>query len=82
MPLYDEVEIEDMKWDGEQQCFTYECPCGDLFFITLEELRNGEEIAKCPSCTLFVQVIYNQASMNNKKVLTLYYVEVLHTASK
>ena len=60
MPLYDEVEIEDMKWDEKERCFTYACPCGDLFSISLEDLRNGEEMATCPSCTLFVQVIYNQ----------------------
>lgn len=31
---YDEVEIEDMKWDEELKAFTYQCPCGDLFQIT------------------------------------------------
>ena len=32
---YDTVEIEDMDWDEELQAFTYQCPCGDLFQITL-----------------------------------------------
>lgn len=32
---YDEVEIEDMAWNEELQAFTYSCPCGDLFQITL-----------------------------------------------
>ena len=32
---YDEVEIEDMKWDDKLQAYTYACPCGDLFQITL-----------------------------------------------
>jgi diphthamide biosynthesis protein 3 len=32
---YDEVEIEDMDWDEALQAFTYQCPCGDLFQITL-----------------------------------------------
>lgn len=32
---YDEVEIEDMDWDEKLQAFTYQCPCGDLFQITL-----------------------------------------------
>jgi diphthamide biosynthesis protein 3 len=32
---YDEVEIEDMKWDEQLQAYTYSCPCGDLFQITL-----------------------------------------------
>ena len=56
---YDEVEIEDMVWNEELCAFTYECPCGDLFQITREELSDGEEIAYCPSCTLFIKVIYD-----------------------
>ena len=32
---YDTVEIEDMDWSDELQAFTYQCPCGDLFQITL-----------------------------------------------
>lgn len=32
---YDEVEIEDMEWSEELAAFTYQCPCGDLFQITL-----------------------------------------------
>lgn len=54
-----QVEIEDMEWSEELQAFTYQCPCGDLFQITLEELASGEEVARCPSCSLYVRVIYN-----------------------
>jgi hypothetical protein len=32
---YDEIEIEDMDWDESLQAFTYQCPCGDLFQITM-----------------------------------------------
>jgi hypothetical protein len=32
---YDEVEIEDMQWSDDLAAFTYPCPCGDLFQITL-----------------------------------------------
>jgi hypothetical protein len=32
---YDEVEIEDMQWSDDLGAFTYPCPCGDLFQITL-----------------------------------------------
>lgn len=62
MSAYDEVEIEDMNWSEELQAFVYQCPCGDLFQITLDELRAGEEIARCPSCSLFIRVIYNPVS--------------------
>ncbi|KAH9535505.1 hypothetical protein CY35_17G056700 [Sphagnum magellanicum] len=56
---YDDVEIEDMEWNEEMQAFTYPCPCGDLFQITKEDLKMGEEIARCPSCSLYITVIYN-----------------------
>ena len=35
MAHYDEVEIEDMDWNDELNAFTYSCPCGDLFQITM-----------------------------------------------
>lgn len=56
---YDEVEIEDMQWSDDLRAYTYPCPCGDLFQITPEELRSGEEIARCPSCSLYITVIYD-----------------------
>ncbi|KAK8522350.1 hypothetical protein V6N12_056061 [Hibiscus sabdariffa] len=51
---YDDVEIEDMQWNEELQAYTYPCPCGDLFQITKEDLKLGEEIARCPSCSLYI----------------------------
>jgi diphthamide biosynthesis protein 3 len=56
---YDEVEIEDMVFDEERACFYYPCPCGDKFVITLDQLMDGEEVAKCPSCSLIIRVIYD-----------------------
>ena len=59
MSSYDEVEIEDMEWNPELQAYTYACPCGDLFQITADELRDGETIGRCPSCSLVITVIYD-----------------------
>jgi len=56
---YDEVDLEDMDWNASREEFTYACPCGDIFRITLEELKDGEEIARCPSCSLVLTVIYD-----------------------
>ncbi|MBA0619961.1 hypothetical protein Godav_005746 [Gossypium davidsonii] len=64
---YDDVEIEDMQWNEELQAYTYPCPCGDLFQITKEELKIGEEIARCPSCSLYITVIYNAEDFADKK---------------
>jgi len=39
--------------------FYYPCPCGDKFQISVDELMNGEEVARCPSCSLIIRVIYD-----------------------
>lgn len=59
--IYDTIEIEDMDFDETKGAYFYPCPCGDRFSITLEELRAGEEIATCPSCSLRIKVVYDQA---------------------
>ena len=55
---YDEIDLEDMDWNAELGAFTFQCPCGDLFQITPEELRAGEEVGHCPSCSLVITVVY------------------------
>lgn len=60
---YEEVNLKDMKFNLELEAFTYECPCGDLFQITMEELEQGEEIGYCPSCSLYVMVEYNDKDL-------------------
>ncbi|RSH86883.1 Diphthamide biosynthesis protein 3 [Apiotrichum porosum] len=56
---YDELEIEDFAWDDVAEVFHYPCPCGDRFEISKSQLRDGEEVATCPSCSLIVRVIYD-----------------------
>jgi diphthamide biosynthesis protein 3 len=63
MSIYEEVEIEDMTYNDTDYSYTYQCPCGDIFRITLEELHDGEDIAKCPSCTLRIMVIYDESDL-------------------
>ena len=61
--IYEEVEIEDMLYDKETQIYSYPCPCGDRFQISLEDLHDGEDIATCPSCTLRIKVIFEEDSL-------------------
>jgi diphthamide biosynthesis protein 3 len=61
---YDEIEIEDMVWDAEKRVYHYPCPCGDRFEITRPQLRDCEDIATCPSCSLIIRVIYDPVSLN------------------
>lgn len=57
--IYEEVELDDMEFDEIDRTWYYPCPCGDEFFITEEELMDGEEIAYCPSCSLKIRVLYD-----------------------
>mmetsp|Transcript_28498 Transcript_28498/g.32585 ORF Transcript_28498/g.32585 Transcript_28498/m.32585 type:complete len:92 (-) Transcript_28498:675-950(-) len=63
MSIYEEIEIEDMTYDEDEFMYTYPCPCGDHFSITLEELWDGEDVATCPSCTLRISVIYDEEDL-------------------
>ncbi|KAL7746293.1 Diphthamide biosynthesis protein 3 [Sorochytrium milnesiophthora] len=60
MSYYDEIEIEDFDYDEDLETYFYPCPCGDKFQITKEELMDGEEEARCPSCSLVLRVIYDR----------------------
>lgn len=60
LSIYDEIEIEDMTFDPNIQIFHYPCPCGDRFEIAIDDLRDGEEIAVCPSCSLMIRVIFDE----------------------
>jgi diphthamide biosynthesis protein 3 len=60
--IYDEVEIEDMTYDPTLEIYHYPCPCGDRFEIGIADLRDGEEIAVCPSCSLMIKVIFEVVS--------------------
>ena len=63
MSIYEEVEIEDLNYDPITQIYTYPCPCGDKFTISLEALWDGEDIATCPSCTLRIEIIYDEENL-------------------
>ena len=63
MSIYEDVKLEDMRFDEDQLMYFYKCPCGDLFEISLEELHDGEDIALCPSCSLKLRVLYEESSL-------------------
>ncbi|KAF0699544.1 Aste57867_9881 [Aphanomyces stellatus] len=63
MSVYDEIEIEDMEWNEKDQMYTYPCPCGDNFFITLQDLYDGDDIGSCPSCSLTIRVIFDEDNL-------------------
>ena len=52
---YEEVSLSEMT--EEDGVYYYECPCGDMFEISAEEIAAGETVAHCPSCSLTLKVI-------------------------
>lgn len=57
--LYDEIEIEDCFYDETLQIYHHPCPCGDRFEISIGDMRDGEDIARCPSCSLMIRIIFD-----------------------
>ncbi|KER28328.1 hypothetical protein T265_04789 [Opisthorchis viverrini] len=66
--FHDEIEIEDMEYDAELETYFYPCPCGDRFQITREDLLSGDDVAQCPSCSLFIRVIYDVDQLPGSEV--------------
>ncbi|KIO23121.1 hypothetical protein M407DRAFT_112993 [Tulasnella calospora MUT 4182] len=64
---YDEIEIEDMTWDDVKKVYHYPCPCGDRFEISKAQLRNYEDIATCPSCSLIIRVVYDPLDFEDEE---------------
>lgn len=60
--IYDEVEIEDCTYDPVLQIYHHPCPCGDRFEIYVGDMRDGEDIARCPSCSLMIRIIFDPVS--------------------
>ncbi|ETN44329.1 diphthamide biosynthesis protein 3 [Cyphellophora europaea CBS 101466] len=67
LDIYDEIEIEDMTFDKTLQLYHYPCPCGDRFEIHIDSLRDGEDIAVCPGCSLMIRVIFDQEDLREKE---------------
>ena len=44
------------------EIYHYPCPCGDRFEISIADLRDKEDIAVCPSCSLMIRVIFEVVS--------------------
>lgn len=66
--IYDQIEIEDMTFDPALQIYHYPCPCGDRFEISIDDLRDGENIAVCPSCSLMIEVVFEPVCISSQGV--------------
>src|SRR5690242_10274220 len=66
--LYDEIEIEDCFYDETLQIYHHPCPCGDRFEISIYDMRDGEDIARCPSCSLMIRIIFDQVGRAQERL--------------
>ena len=57
--VHEEVQLSEMEFDQELEGYLYDCPCGDEFFISTDDLKRGLNIAECPSCSLKIRVLFN-----------------------
>ena len=55
--IYEEVPHADMEWDDDEGLFLYDCPCGDIFSVSKEDLKAGMTVLVCPTCSLAIRVI-------------------------
>ncbi|CDO65455.1 zinc finger protein, putative [Plasmodium reichenowi] len=62
--IYEEVNLIDFEFDESIKTFFYPCPCGDIFEVTLEDLFKGENILKCPSCSLTIKILYTPEELH------------------
>ncbi len=69
MTIYDEIEIEDLDFDQRTGTFFYDCPCGDKFRITLRDLKGGQDIAECPSCSLLIKIIFEPEDLEEFRIM-------------
>lgn len=58
-----------MTFDSTLQIYHYPCPCGDRFEINIDDLRDGEDIAVCPSCSLQIRVIFDEDDLPKVEVV-------------
>ena len=57
--VHEEVELSEMEFDEGLEGYLYDCPCGDEFYISITDLKNGLNIAECPSCSLKIRVLFD-----------------------
>ena len=57
--VHEEVKLSEMEFDPELDGYLYDCPCGDEFYISTQNLKKGLNIAECPSCSLKLRVLFN-----------------------
>eukprot|EP01089_Gocevia_fonbrunei_P002271 TRINITY_DN12260_c0_g1_i1.p1 TRINITY_DN12260_c0_g1~~TRINITY_DN12260_c0_g1_i1.p1 ORF type:complete len:146 (+),score=17.67 TRINITY_DN12260_c0_g1_i1:163-600(+) len=64
LPVFAEVDLEDMKMEvkSDNTFYSYPCRCGDYFKISEIELENGIDLAPCTNCSYTLRIHYSIVS--------------------
>ena len=65
-PYYETVDLLDLDFDEKEEVFSKDCPCGDKFYISVQELLENENIGNCPSCSLIIKVNYDTTNVRER----------------
>jgi len=57
-----EVDLDDMAFDEKLDCFVHKCRCSDKFQIYESDLEKGCDTFECPSCSLRIRVLFEEAT--------------------
>jgi hypothetical protein len=60
MPVFAEVDLDDMAFDEETATYSYPCRCSDKFVVSEEELEQGVDTLGCNSCTFVIKLQYEK----------------------
>ncbi|XP_072475353.1 dnaJ homolog subfamily C member 24 [Notamacropus eugenii] len=55
-PVDAQVDLEDMLWNKEDQCFTLSCRCGGKYCVSKDEAEEFNLIC-CDTCSLIIEIV-------------------------
>lgn len=55
-----QVDLDDLPFDEATETFTYVCRCGDKLLVTEDDLASGCDVFECSSCSLRMQILYEE----------------------
>lgn len=57
-PFSDSVDLDDMDFDPDKECYASPCRCGGVYVVRESQLEEGIEIVCCSTCSLNIRILY------------------------
>ena len=62
VPVWQEVDVEDMGWDETREEWTFDCRCGDVYLLPDADLVAGRNLVHCRGCSYAIRVVDEQSA--------------------